>query len=165
MFVAAALLGLIALLATLQYRWLGQVSAAERERMQTNLAGRATAFAQDFDREITRAYLMFQLDPLDRETNVAAHVAQRFESWQASSRFPRLVKDVYVVPRGQSDVPLQRFNPSTRLIEPADWPAILQPVHAAREGQGHRAGDEGAACAEGAGRRLSPGRSGSARQA
>ena len=131
MFVAAALLGLIALLATLQYRWLGQVSAAERERMQTNLAGRATAFAQDFDREITRAYLMFQLDPLDRETNVAAHVAQRFESWQASSRFPRLVKDVYVVPRGQSDIPLQRFNPSTRLMEPADWPAILQPVHAA----------------------------------
>ena len=42
--VAAALLGLIALLATLQYRWLGQVSAAERERMQTHLAARSTAF-------------------------------------------------------------------------------------------------------------------------
>ena len=60
--VAAALLGLIALLATLQYRWLGQVSDAERERMRTSLAGRATGFAQDFDREITRAYLTFQLE-------------------------------------------------------------------------------------------------------
>ena len=39
--VAAALLGLIVLLATLQYRWLGQVSAAERERMKANLAARA----------------------------------------------------------------------------------------------------------------------------
>lgn len=131
MLVAAALLGLIALLATLQYRWLGQVSDAERERMKTNLAGRATAFAQDFDREITRAYLLFQLDPLNGETHVAAHVAQRFESWQASSRFPRLLKDVYVVSRGQGDVALQRLKPSTRLIEPTDWPAMLHPIRTA----------------------------------
>ena len=40
--VAAALLGLIALLATLQYRWLGQISDAERERMTATLSARAT---------------------------------------------------------------------------------------------------------------------------
>ena len=60
--IAAALLGLIALLATLQYRWLGQISGAERERMTATFNARATAYAQDFDRELTRAYLPFQLD-------------------------------------------------------------------------------------------------------
>src|SRR5688572_5352143 len=95
--VAAALLGLIALLATLQYRWLGQVSAAERERMKTNLAARATGFAQDFDREITRAYLTFQLDPLRDGSSLAVHMSQRYDQWQASSRYPRLVKEVYLV--------------------------------------------------------------------
>ena len=43
--VAAALLGLIALLATLQYRWLGRISDAERESRKTTLNARAAAFA------------------------------------------------------------------------------------------------------------------------
>ena len=61
--VAAALLGLIALLATLQYRWLGRISDAERERMTATLNARADAFAQDFDRELTLAYMLFQVEP------------------------------------------------------------------------------------------------------
>ena len=129
--VAAALLGLIALLATLQYRWLGQVSAAERERMKTNLSARAAAFAQDFDREITRAYLTFQLDPLLDPTNLAAQMAERYDRWQATSRYPRLVKDIYVAARGPATgLPLQRLDPSTRVIAPVEWPEVLEPVRA-----------------------------------
>src|SRR5918993_5345017 len=98
--VAAALLGLIVLLATLQYRWLGQVSAAERERMKANLATRAAGFAQDFDREVTRAYLTFQVDPVHEGENLPARIAAIHDRWQATSRYPRLIKDVYLVPRG-----------------------------------------------------------------
>jgi signal transduction histidine kinase len=129
--VAAAMLGLIALLATLQYRWLGQVSAAERERMKANLSARAASFAQDFDREITRAYLTFQLDPLQAEANLATQIAGRHDRWQATSRFPRIVKQVYVVPRGAgTSQPLQRFDPSTRFVAPAEWPEALEPIRA-----------------------------------
>ena len=60
--VALALFGLIVLLAVLQYRWLGQISEAERAQRRTTLAAGALEFAQDFDREITRAYLLFQTD-------------------------------------------------------------------------------------------------------
>ena len=62
--VAVALLGLIGVLATLQYRWLGRISDAERERMTATLGARANAFAQDFDRELTLAYMLFQVEPL-----------------------------------------------------------------------------------------------------
>ena len=127
--VAAGLLGLIVLLATLQYRWLGQVSAAERERMKASLAGRATGFAQDFDREITRAYLTFQLDPAGDASNLAAHIGERFDRWQATSRYPRLVKEAYIVPRGGGPG-LQRFNPATRFVEPSAWPEALEPIRA-----------------------------------
>ena len=128
--VAAALLGLIVLLATLQYRWLGQVSAAERERMKANLATRAAGFAQDFDREVTRAYLTFQVDPVQEGENLAARMALLHERWLASSRYPRLVKDVYLVPRATDpgELPLQRFNATTRFIEPVQWPASLKPI-------------------------------------
>ncbi len=62
--VALALLGLIGLLAALQFRWLGQISDASRDRLRATLESGASAFARDFDAELTRAYLLFQADPL-----------------------------------------------------------------------------------------------------
>ena len=95
--VAAALLGLIALLAVLQYRWLGQISDAERTQRRTTLAAGALEFAQDFDREITRAYLLFQADtpiePMANEQELAGRFAARYDRWQATARFPRLVSE------------------------------------------------------------------------
>jgi two-component system sensor histidine kinase SenX3 len=129
--IAGALFGLILLLATLQYKWLGQISGAERERMTANLNTRATAFAQDFDREITRAYLLFQMDPMREDTNPAAGLVTRYDRWQATARFPKMIKEVYVLasPDGDGELgPAQRFNPATRFLEPAEWPAALSEV-------------------------------------
>ena len=117
--VAAAMFGLIALLATLQYRWLGRISEAERERMTATLNTRATGFAQDFDRELTRAYLMFQLEPTPDDESPASRMAARYDRWQGTARFPRMIDGVYLVstsPDGQSSI--KRFNHSTRFIEP-----------------------------------------------
>ena len=131
--IAGALLGLILLLATLQYRWLGQISGAERDRMTATLNTRAAAFGQDFDRELTRAYLLFQLDPMQQDQSAASGLVARYDRWQATARFPRMIKDVYLVPSpdavNESGL-LQRFNPSTRFLEPAKWPASLSDIRA-----------------------------------
>ena len=58
---AAVLLVLLATLATFQYRWLGDVSQAERERMRASLRTRAAEFTQAFDAELTRMYVAFRL--------------------------------------------------------------------------------------------------------
>jgi signal transduction histidine kinase len=139
--VALALFGLLVLLAVLQYRWLGQISEAERTERRATLAAGAQEFAQDFDREVTRAYLLFQADgPLAPESRdeeeLTRRFAARYDRWQASARFPRLVKEFYVFSQdGSSGTPLRRFNPSTRTLEPAafpeamkDWPAELAPA-------------------------------------
>ena len=94
--VAAALLGLIALLATLQYKWLGRISDEEREGMKASLNTRASGFAQDFDSELTRAYLLFQVEPIEDAGNLAARVAARYDRWQSTARHPRLIKEVYL---------------------------------------------------------------------
>jgi signal transduction histidine kinase len=130
--VAGALLGLIAVLATLQYRWLGQISDAERVRMTTSLNSHAAAFGQDFDRELTLAYLLFQVDasqPLDR---LAADLSSRDERWLATARFPRMLKDIYIASpdRASDPLPLQRYDPASRFLEPAAWPAALAPIRA-----------------------------------
>ncbi len=130
--IAAALLGLIALLATLQYRWLGQISDAERERMTATLNDRARAFAADVDRELTRAYLLFQIDEPEPEGASGQELATRYEQWQATARFPRLIKDIYLVIPGRAheERPLERYDPAAHATEPSEWPAALAPVRA-----------------------------------
>ena len=127
--IAGALLGLIALLATLQYKWLGQISGAERDRMKVVLNAQAGGFRDDVDREVTRAYLLFQLDALHPDQVVVSRVAARYDRWQATAKFPRMIKDLYVLTSTESGPPaLQRFNGTTRFLEPVDWPETLIPV-------------------------------------
>jgi signal transduction histidine kinase len=125
--VAIALVGLIALLAVLQYRWLGQISDGERERTRTRLSAGATEFAQDFDRELTRAYLLFQLDvPGTTDAEIAERFGTRYDRWQSSARFPRLLKDYYIFTQPEKGEPtLRRFDPATRTVAVADWPASM----------------------------------------
>jgi signal transduction histidine kinase len=127
--VAAAMFGLIVLLATLQYRWLGQISAAERDRMRATLNTRATGFAHDFDRELTRAYLLFQADGPGEAANAGARLSARYDRWQATARFPRMIGAIYVVSVPADGKPaVQRFNPATRVVEPAELPEPLRPL-------------------------------------
>ena len=82
--------------------------------MKATLNTRASAFAQDFDRELTRAYLLFQLEPLQpRTADLAARIAARYDRWQATARFPRMIKDVYVVAAARAATP-RRCSASTR---------------------------------------------------
>ena len=129
--IAGGLLGLIALLATLQYRWLGQISGAERERMTATLNARANAYAQDLDRELTRAYLLFQLDSFHPDQGTAGAIAARYDRWLATSRFPRMVKDIYFVPAPTAPgepTTVQRYDAGTRFVEPAEWPGAAAPI-------------------------------------
>lgn len=117
------MVALLALLATLQYRWLGQVSAGERERMQASLSAGAARFSQDFNREISRAYLTFQMDAEMLEQKNEGAFAERLEQWQAQAPFPQIVSDLYVLERDASaNLILSRFNRASKKFEPVEWP-------------------------------------------
>jgi hypothetical protein len=123
---AVALLALILLLATLQYVWLGRISEAQRERLSGTLNQQTTEFAQDFDRELTRAYLLFQADVPGPDQDASARLSDRYDRWHATSASPRLIKDFYVATRGKSDVfTLQQFDTSSRTLIAAEWPASM----------------------------------------
>lgn len=128
--IAAALIGLIAVLATLQYRWLGRISDAERERMTSNLSAHSAGLAQEFDQELTRAYATFQLELSSDEENLAAKLSPRHDRWTSTARYPRMVRDIYVV-RHDDPQPLKRYIASARFVEPAEWPEALRPVREA----------------------------------
>jgi signal transduction histidine kinase len=125
---AAALVALIAL-AVLQYYWVGQVSAGDRERRQANLTLGAARLGEDFDRELARAYLALQMDAATLRDKDWDRYARRLDRWQATAPYPGLVKDVYLVQVNQiGRVGLTRYSAATRSFESLVWPFELMPV-------------------------------------
>src|SRR5688572_11736136 len=90
--VVAGLLGLLGLLATLQYRWLGQISDGERERLQRLVQSETQRFAEDFNREIRTAYFSFQMPGgVWREKNWN-EFNQRLSIWRERTAYPNLIQ-------------------------------------------------------------------------
>lgn len=122
----AVLVVLLAVLATLQYRWAGQVSDGERERMRSALRARSTQFAQDFDRELTRAMLTFQSGGDAIIASPGTALADRWEQWTASATYPQLVSGLYLFEQLPGrPATLALVDREARTLHPVDFPAAL----------------------------------------
>jgi signal transduction histidine kinase len=125
---AAALVALL-LLGSLQYHWVGQVSAAERERMQATLRAGAVRFGEDVDRELARIYLSFQMDAATLRDRDWERYAHRYDHWASTAPYPGLVKSIYLVElRNRGSLHIERFDPATRSFVPSPWPPHLSGV-------------------------------------
>ena len=134
---------LVPALAWMQYQWLGQLSEAERERMQRTLRTAAAQFATEFDTELSRTLISLQVDAAAiRDQNWTAY-AQRYSAWATSAAEPRIVRDVWLVdtlpgtplPALDSETPvavdrlrLRRWNPQAMAFADAEWPDDLQKI-------------------------------------
>jgi signal transduction histidine kinase len=123
---AAILLILLATLATLQYRWLGEVSQAERERMRASLRTRTSEFTTEFDGDLTRTYVAFHVDGDQLDADASGAIAAAYLRWQSTATVPALVRAVYLAEGRTFDAArLRRFNPERRVLEPTEWPPDL----------------------------------------
>lgn len=77
----------LALLATLQFRWIDQVSAAEELRMRASLELAARQFNQDVQSELRQIVDAFAGPP-------DGDLAFREEEWRRSTRYPNLIESV-----------------------------------------------------------------------
>ena len=126
---AVGLLAILTLLAILQYRWLGQVSEAEHQRMSANLRTAITNFANDFDREIARTFLYFHLNPRVDVASRHDYLAERYRLWQDDSPHPGLVKGLFLAERDDvGRLRLMRLDPTQGQFESASWTAELDPL-------------------------------------
>ena len=124
--VALALLGLIGLLATLQFHWLGQISDAERDRMRATLETGASAFARDFDSELTRAYLLFQIDPLGRRRGSADRFCRALRPLARDVEVPASHQALLSLHVGRDDPPAEVRSCRRGRLAAVDWPASMQ---------------------------------------
>jgi signal transduction histidine kinase len=123
--VGGVLVVLLPLLAALQYRWLGQVSEGEREQMKAGLQVTARRISDDFDQELTRAFISYlsSADKLSDESGFA----ERHQRWLDTAHDPRLVKAVFLAPAKETEtLALKQFNAATNQFAPQVWPEELQ---------------------------------------
>ena len=113
-------------LAGLQYHWIGQISEAERERLEASVKDSSTRFAGDFIGEIRS--MSTSLDFRGYEPAPAA-IAARYRSWAETSGYPDLVRTLYVVRSAQAgDVRLFQINLQEESMQLVEWPSRLAPL-------------------------------------
>jgi signal transduction histidine kinase len=139
--VPAALIGLVAVLAALQYRWLGQVSDAERAQLSRSLTQRAREMSADFDAELSRLFESLRLTP-DAVTSSSWNAfAADLARWRETSRFPQMLGNLYLVVPGEGGYVVRPWDPATKAFATAlpSWPASLQPARALLGDEAHPA--------------------------
>lgn len=112
----AVLVLLLALLAGLQVRWLGQVAAAERQRLAAAAEDALAGLAHELDTELSRAWLIFRR--VGDEPDPRSAVRALREVWLESAPYPELIA-AWVLLRPGS---LERAEVLTR--DAADWAPV-----------------------------------------
>jgi signal transduction histidine kinase len=96
---------LLALLAVLQYRWIGEVGRAEGERLRAGLESSARRFASSLDREVGRVLFTFLFEPRAPQGDARAHLLERLAVWRTQSEHPRLLSRITLLSPQGSGVP------------------------------------------------------------
>jgi signal transduction histidine kinase len=131
---------LVPALAWMQYQWLGQLSEAERERMQRTLRTAAAQFANEFDTELSRTLVSLQADGAVLRNQNWQEYATQYSRWASATSEPRIVRDVWLVdatpgtvlstlespaPVSVDRLRLHRWNAQAMSFEDAQWPDDL----------------------------------------
>lgn len=118
-----AVLVLLGILATLQYRWTGELGEAEQARLQAAARSRAEGMARDLDGELARLHRQLGL----RGDAIGdADWARRWEAWRREARWPALAEDVYRLRPGEAGLQAARWEEGA--FQDVAWPARLAPL-------------------------------------
>ena len=120
---------LVCVLAVLQYKWIGEISANEQKRRQDDLQAAANKLSSDFNAELNAAAAALQPD--DQEVQDLGRYAayqKHYREWRGSAVHRRLFRSVAVVAPENGRLVLSLFNPETLALEAAEWPEEWLPV-------------------------------------
>src|SRR5262249_30925503 len=111
--------GLLAVLAYLQYTWLGKLSESEQDLMKAILRNSSQRFSEDFDQEMTKLYRNFAgIEPLSE--GAASTIETSVHTWE-KSEFSPVLKDVFLVIPQTKGVTLKKWIRSTQSLQNAEW--------------------------------------------
>ncbi len=86
----------LVVLAVLQYRWIGEIGRMERIRLREGLENAAYRFRTEFNLELRRICLSFELGPDSLRAQDWDRLIERYDYWLSEDRHAKLVEDVFL---------------------------------------------------------------------
>jgi len=120
---AAGLTLILVVLAVVQYRWSGQVSEAQRERMQATLRTAMNQFREDLHYELASVCSAFEIDQQSESGDLEHAYVERYQEWRRRTPYPDLVAAAFLWKREPTGSRLLRFSPVTGQVEPVECPS------------------------------------------
>jgi len=122
-----AFLGLLAalcsVLAVLQYRWIGEVSRAERDRLQDALRSSLNRLSRDFNLILTTAAAALVPEPSQvEELGRAGAYSARYRQWDSATDAPIFRRIGVAVPQDGALL-LETLDLRTGIFSSTEWPA------------------------------------------
>ncbi len=115
---------LCCVLGTLQYRWIGAVSQADRQRLHASLQTSLNRLSQDFNSEIVnacRAVLPVSGQAPDAES-AEAIMAARYEQWKSGARHTPILRSFAIAEQSRGRLVLRTFDSSHGAFQTTEWP-------------------------------------------
>jgi signal transduction histidine kinase len=130
---SVGILGILcAVLAALQYRWIGEISAAERTQLRDQLQSRLSLLSRGFNDQISNACasLLPTWDQVDQMGAQEAY-SERYLAWRDSHE--PLFRRIGLVRPAPEAADLLLLDLKTGRFSSAEWPADWQPLRARME--------------------------------
>jgi signal transduction histidine kinase len=113
---------LCGVLGVLQYRWIGEVSLAARDRLRGSLQTNLNRLSADFSSEIATACRAFMPVNAGRDEAAAeTEMAARFEEWRKTAHGP-MFRHIAIAAPQQGGVTLRNLDFERGIFETVDWP-------------------------------------------
>jgi signal transduction histidine kinase len=124
------LLVLCGVLGVLQYRWIGEVSLAARDRLRGSLQASLDRLGADFNSEIAEACRALVPGNSTPDAGAAeAEFAARYQQWRKTARHGGIFRAIAI-----AEPQLRRFNLETGAFETTGWPAEWNAIRERRRG-------------------------------
>jgi len=125
-----ALVVLTVTLGALQYRWIGEVSSADRARLQSSLESSLRRLSLDLNTELTNGVRAIMPATDDEKARPVERYAERFLHWRESSQYGRLFRRIVIAREDEaSGWELKSVDRDKNLISVLEWPKEWQRLH------------------------------------
>jgi len=127
--VVVALFALCVILGGLQFRWIAEVSIADRERLRRSLDASLRQVSQDFNAEIAAAVRgLLPSNPQSNADATEAALAERYQEWSKVDDHKRLFDRIAVVVVHNDKTLFRNLDLQTGVFESLTWPAAWQTI-------------------------------------
>jgi signal transduction histidine kinase len=124
----AAILGMVAVvctLAVLQYRWTGEISHSEQQRLKANLTTSVRGFDQEFSYDFERLCEAFEIDPEVSQANLESRLVRQQSDWERIASRPALVAGIDIWKLEEGHGSFESFEDGGKRFVQATWPERL----------------------------------------